>query len=138
MPRAVVPTQQPAYGDLNVQTEWGQGVTQLPRWDSERREAPAKPWVTLLHMALLAHTRSVSRAHTSKWRGTMIKRKLFSVVLGNVSYSSLQEGTDQVAWWFLKDHMEEGMQESSSVWTQDILWALFQDQNVGPGLFYLP
>lgn len=69
-----MPTQQPAYGDLNVQTEWGQGVTQLLQWDSERREVPAKPWVTLLHMALLAHTRSVTHAQTSRWRGTMVKR----------------------------------------------------------------
>jgi len=67
---AVVPTQQPAYGDLSVQTEWGQGVTQTFQWDSERREVLVKPWVTPLCMTLLAHTRSVNCVHTSSWRET--------------------------------------------------------------------
>lgn len=67
-----MPTQQPAYGDLSVQTEWGRGVTQALQWGSERREALVKLWVILLHRALLAHTRSVSCAHTSNWRGTAL------------------------------------------------------------------
>lgn len=70
MPHAVVPTQKPAYEDLSVQTEWGQGVTQALQWDSERREVQVKPQVILLHMVLLAPTRSVSHAHSSNWRGT--------------------------------------------------------------------
>lgn len=53
---AVVPTQQPAYGDSSVQTEWGQDITQPLQLDLERREVIVKPWVTLLHVALLAHT----------------------------------------------------------------------------------
>lgn len=49
---AVVPTQQPAYGDLSVQADWGQGVTQPLQGDLERREVVVKPWVTLLYVAL--------------------------------------------------------------------------------------
>lgn len=63
----MVPTQQPAYGDLSDQTEWGQGVTQPLEWNSEKREVLVKPWVPLLHMALLAHT---CCAHTNNRRGT--------------------------------------------------------------------
>lgn len=70
MLRVVVPTQQPAYGDLSVQTKRGQGVTQVLQWDSERRGVLVKPRVILLRMALLAHTRSVSCARTNNWRGT--------------------------------------------------------------------
>lgn len=137
----MVPTQQPAYGDLSVQTEWGQGVTQLLQWDSERREVLVKPWVTLPHMALLAHPTSVSRARTSNWRDTGLSH-------GQVEAPQRGIGKHQQEFSAIGPRPGEmvvpnrpygGMYAgSSAVQTQDMLQHLFQVQKAGLSLFYLP
>lgn len=82
--------QQPADGELSVQTEWGQGVTQVLHQDSERKEATGE--VPGCRAVLLTNTRNVSHAPPYEqlgrdriWPWLTIATKLLSTVLANVS-----------------------------------------------------